>query len=64
MDALTEEHIMASLRKACAGRTSLFIAHRLATIVDADIIYVLDKGEVVEAGTHSQLLAKQGILNY
>jgi ABC-type transport system involved in Fe-S cluster assembly fused permease/ATPase subunit len=51
---------MASLRKACAGRTSLFIAHRLATIVDADIIYVLDKGEVVEAGTHSQLLAKQG----
>ncbi|KAI1713935.1 ABC transporter domain-containing protein [Ditylenchus destructor] len=56
LDALTEENIMKSLKKACSGMTSLFIAHRLATIVDADIIYVLDKGSVVESGTHSELI--------
>lgn len=51
---------MRSLKRACAGRTSLFIAHRLATIVDADIIYVLDKGRVAESGTHFELLANGG----
>lgn len=56
LDAITEENIMGSLRQACAGKTSLFIAHRLATIVDADIIYVLENGAVVESGTHSKLL--------
>ncbi|KAI3415752.1 hypothetical protein GPALN_005336 [Globodera pallida] len=60
LDALTEENIMRSLKQASTGRTSLFIAHRLATIVDADIIYVLDRGMVVEAGTHSQLMGLSG----
>jgi ABC-type transport system involved in Fe-S cluster assembly fused permease/ATPase subunit len=55
---------MDSLQRACAGRTSLFIAHRLATIVDADIINVLDKGRVIESGTHMDLLAQQGIQNF
>lgn len=58
LDALTEQNIMHSLRQACAGKTSLFIAHRLATIVDADIIYVLENGSVIESGTHYELLSK------
>lgn len=49
---------MNSLKKAVTGRTSLFIAHRLATIVDADIIYVLENGQVHESGSHSQLLLR------
>uniref|UniRef100_A0A7E4V5I9 Iron-sulfur clusters transporter ABCB7, mitochondrial n=1 Tax=Panagrellus redivivus TaxID=6233 RepID=A0A7E4V5I9_PANRE len=58
LDAITEENIMNSLRSACRGKTSLFIAHRLATIVDADLIYVLDKGHVIESGSHVELLSK------
>lgn len=56
LDALTEENIMTALKKVCQGKTSIFIAHRLATIVDADIIYVLEKGAVTEFGTHQELL--------
>lgn len=58
LDALTEENIMSSMRSAVHKRTSLFIAHRLATIVDADIIYVLEKGKVIESGSHFELLSK------
>ncbi|VDN03131.1 unnamed protein product [Thelazia callipaeda] len=58
LDALTEENIMRSLGNAVHQRTSLFIAHRLATIVDADIIYVLKNGKVFESGSHFELLAK------
>uniref|UniRef100_A0A915PWS2 Iron-sulfur clusters transporter ABCB7, mitochondrial n=1 Tax=Setaria digitata TaxID=48799 RepID=A0A915PWS2_9BILA len=58
LDALTEESIMSSMRNAVQQRTSLFIAHRLATIVDADIIYVLENGKVIESGSHFELLAK------
>jgi ATP-binding cassette subfamily B (MDR/TAP) protein 7 len=60
LDALTEENIMNSLKRAAAGKTSLFIAHRLATIVDADVIYVLENGAVRESGTHNQLMSQQG----
>lgn len=60
LDALTEENIMRSMREAVHQRTSLFIAHRLATIVDADIIYVLEGGKVHEKGTHFELLSKPG----
>uniref|UniRef100_A0A915AF47 Iron-sulfur clusters transporter ABCB7, mitochondrial n=1 Tax=Parascaris univalens TaxID=6257 RepID=A0A915AF47_PARUN len=58
LDALTEENIMSSMRSAVRRRTSLFIAHRLATIVDADIIYVLENGRVLESGSHFELLLK------
>lgn len=60
LDALTEENIMNSLKKAAIGKTSLFIAHRLATIVDADVIYVLENGQVREWGSHGQLLSRPG----
>jgi len=60
LDALTEETIMRSLKTAFKGKTSLFIAHRLATIVDADIIYVLENGRVVESGTHRELMNTAG----
>uniref|UniRef100_A0A1I8EB82 Iron-sulfur clusters transporter ABCB7, mitochondrial n=1 Tax=Wuchereria bancrofti TaxID=6293 RepID=A0A1I8EB82_WUCBA len=60
LDALTEENIMSSMRNAVQQRTSLFIAHRLSTIIDADIIYVLENGKVIESGSHFELLAKPG----
>lgn len=61
LDALTEATIMRSLKAATGEKTSLFVAHRLSTIKDADIIYVLEDGKVAEKGTHAQLLTKEGI---
>ncbi|CDW59174.1 ABC tran and ABC membrane domain containing prote in [Trichuris trichiura] len=58
LDAITEKNIMESMKKAVSNRTSLFIAHRLATVVDADLIVVLENGKVAESGTHTELLSK------
>jgi len=60
LDSRTEEAIQATLRKARQGRSTLIVAHRLSTIVDADEILVLKKGKIVERGTHSDLLAADG----
>ncbi|MBP2622996.1 ABC transporter ATP-binding protein [Streptococcus oricebi] len=57
IDSETEEVIQKSLQKMRQGRTTIAIAHRLSTIQDADCIYVLDKGEIIEAGKHAELLA-------
>ena len=60
LDTPTEREIQAELKRLGQNRTVLMIAHRLSTVVDADEIVVLDRGQVVERGTHSQLLAKGG----
>ena len=60
LDSHTERGIMAEIREVSRGHTALIIAHRLSTVVDADAIAVIDDGQVVEQGTHQQLLAGGG----
>lgn len=60
VDTTTELQIQKALDTLMTGRTSFVIAHRLNTIVNSDKIVVMDKGEIVEMGTHAELLAKQG----
>ena len=60
VDTRTEARIQKSLLRLMAGRTSFVIAHRLSTIRDADQILVIDNGEIVELGTHQQLLDRRG----
>lgn len=61
IDTETEVAIQASLEKMRKGRTTIAIAHRLSTIQDAELILVLHQGEIVERGTHQQLLAQKGL---
>ena len=61
LDTATEQEIQAALRSLSRDRTTLTIAHRLSTVVDADQILVLDQGVVVERGTHQELLADGGV---
>ena len=60
VDTRTEMHIQSAMVKLMENRTSLIIAHRLSTIRDADCIVVLDGGQIAEAGSHEELLAKKG----
>ncbi|HEY8105943.1 MAG TPA: ABC transporter ATP-binding protein [Gemmatimonadales bacterium] len=60
VDAQTETKILAGLRSALAGRTSVIVSHRLAAVREADWILVLDRGRVVEQGTHNTLVARSG----
>jgi ATP-binding cassette subfamily B protein len=61
LDSHTEREIQAALDRVAKNRTTLVIAHRLSTIIHADQIIVLDKGEIVERGTHADLIAEGGL---
>jgi ABC-type multidrug transport system fused ATPase/permease subunit len=61
LDAESDAAIQEALARLMSGRTTLIIAHRLATVASANSIYVLDQGRVVEQGTHKELLAKTGV---
>jgi ATP-binding cassette subfamily B protein len=61
VDTYTEEEILRRLRLFMKGRTSIIISHRISTVKDADLIIVLDKGRIVERGSHDELVAAGGI---
>jgi ATP-binding cassette subfamily B protein len=61
LDSRSEALIQAALERVMVGRTSLVIAHRLSTVLAADVILVLDKGRLVESGTHAELIARGGL---
>ncbi len=61
LDTISEKEIQNALETLMKGRTTLVIAHRLSTIINSDLIYVIDKGNVVESGTHEQLLALNNV---
>ena len=61
LDTESEKLVQEALNSLLAGRTSLVIAHRLSTIINADIILVVKEGEVVESGTHEELLERDGL---
>ncbi len=64
LDSHTEQAILEAMKEISKGYTSLVIAHRLSTVVDADRIFVLDNGKIVETGNHQSLLASQGIYKH
>ncbi|MEO1372795.1 MAG: peptidase domain-containing ABC transporter [Cyanobacteria bacterium J06635_10] len=64
LDAETERIIQNNLKTILKGRTSLIIAHRLSTVRNADVILALDKGVLIESGTHDELIAKKGHYYY
>ena len=61
LDTVSERVVQEALDAAARGRTTITVAHRLSTIVDADVIHVVDAGRIVESGTHSELLALGGL---
>jgi subfamily B ATP-binding cassette protein MsbA len=61
LDTESERQVQAALSHLMRGRTTLVIAHRLSTVVDADLIYVIDDGRIVEAGSHAELLEREGM---
>ncbi|MHA1598194.1 MAG: ABC transporter ATP-binding protein [Alphaproteobacteria bacterium] len=60
LDTISERQVQAALDELMSGRTTLVIAHRLSTVVDADVIYVIEGGRITESGSHTDLLAKGG----
>jgi ATP-binding cassette subfamily B protein len=61
LDSENEALVQSALKEALSGRTSIVIAHRLSTIIQADQILVIDNGEIIERGTHEELVSKKGL---
>ena len=61
LDTASERYVQAALQPLMRDRTTLVIAHRLSTIMSADVIYVIDRGKIVEHGTHNELLSNEGL---
>lgn len=61
LDTTSERYVQAALEPLMRGRTTIAIAHRLSTIMAADVIYVVDKGRIVERGTHQELVGRRGL---
>lgn len=60
VDTETESKIQSALRRLCKNRTTFIVAHRLSTIVNADRIMVVNNGEIIEQGTHDDLISAEG----
>ena len=61
LDSDSERQVQDALKRLSTGRTTLVVAHRLSTVIDANQIIVLENGEIVDAGTHTELLARGGL---
>ena len=61
LDSQTEEMVQTGLHKLTATRTTMVIAHRLSTVRHADVIFVLDHGQIIEKGTHEELIQRNGL---
>jgi subfamily B ATP-binding cassette protein MsbA len=61
LDTENERLVQEALKRLMKGRTTIVIAHRLSTVLDADQIYVLDRGRIVESGAHAVLMARGGL---
>jgi subfamily B ATP-binding cassette protein MsbA len=61
LDAESEKVVQDAIESSLKNKTAVIVAHRLSTIVNCDIIYMFDKGRVVESGTHTELIAKNGL---
>ncbi|NJM32646.1 MAG: hypothetical protein HC848_07045 [Limnobacter sp.] len=64
LDSQAEKEVQDDMERLRRGRTTLVIAHRLSTLVSADLIVVIDQGEIIERGTHAELLALKGKYHY
>jgi ATP-binding cassette subfamily B protein len=61
VDTYTEEEILSRLRDVMRQRTAIIVSHRISTVRDADVIFVLDQGRLVERGTHDELIERGGL---
>ncbi|KAG9760757.1 hypothetical protein KCU73_g2727, partial [Aureobasidium melanogenum] len=61
LDSESEKIVQAAFERARSGRTMIAVAHRLSTVQSADVVFVFDEGKVVEKGSHSELVKRQGV---
>ena len=61
LDSQSEKQVHQALIKLTKNRTTIVIAHRLTTVTNADMIYVIDEGKIIEKGTHADLISREGL---